>query len=468
MPDLGRRTLRSGKEFSSYDLAVGAPLEPAAFFDVEECLPHDVLIDEPLPVPGEPIQTTAFCVNLAPQPTTSIPTPSTSSAPSALKLGSKRRRQERRNAASPLSTDTVPAVGVKSAAVKHRESALKQTIKVELDASELSHSKPAWIGLRSAEGQHENGMGGRSYTKEEIEALTGTSDLRYINWLGRISLPIVDSKGRIIAVLGGMPADTVGWKRVTDSAAQMLAERVVEGSFTTDQLYHRRAQEPYPSLSRGISHGGGQGEPGELCNNDANTLLTDDFLRAECFQRLAGFANCLFALFAPILFAFYQAQMALIAAWRPTLRWNFARSVFAACTFNFGPHAITVPHLDFGNLSWGWCAITALGWFNPDLGGHLILWDLKLVIRFPPGSTILLPSAIIRHSNVPVAAHERRYSFTQYTAGGLFRWIRNGFQTEEAFEKSATKTAKAARDAAAATRWAEGVAMFSTVDSLKK
>ncbi|KAJ7797688.1 hypothetical protein B0H13DRAFT_2392045 [Mycena leptocephala] len=191
--------------------------------------------------------------------------------------------------------------------------------------------------------------------------------------------------------------------------------------------------------------------------------MTDELLREECFQRLAGFANCLFATFAPSLFAFYQTQMAMIAQWRPRLRWNFARSVFAACTFNFGPHAITVPHLDFGNLAWGWCAITALGIFDPDVGGHLILWDLKLVIRFPPGSTILIPSAIIRHSNVPIGFHERRFSFTQYTAGGLFRWIRNGFQTDEAYQASATAEEKVTRRAEDSRRWEEGVAMYRTV-----
>jgi hypothetical protein len=153
----------------------------------------------------------------------------------------------------------------------------------------------------------------------------------------------------------------------------------------------------------------------------------------------------------------------MIAQWRPRLRWNFAHSVFAACTFNFGPHAITVPHLDFGNLSWGWCAITALGDFDPDIGGHLILWNLKLVIRFPPGSTILIPSAIIRHLNVPVATHEKRYSFTQYTAGGLFRWIRNGFRTDEAFEQSASAEEKVVRRAEDARRWEAGVAMYSSI-----
>ncbi|KAJ6492731.1 hypothetical protein C8R47DRAFT_975578 [Mycena vitilis] len=281
----------------------------------------------------------------------------------------------------------------------------------------------------------------------------------------RLSIPIVDSCGRIIAVLGGMPADVEGWKVVTDTAAQLLERKAADGSFTTEQLHHRRAQEPYPSLSRGISHGGGQTEPGELRHSATNMRLTDELLRDASFQRLAGFADCLFRVFAPVLYAFYQTQMALIASWRPSLRWNFARSVFAACTFNFGPHAITVPHLDFGNLAWGWCAITALGAFDPDVGGHLILWDLKLVIRFPPGSTILLPSALIRHSNVPVAAHERRYSFTQYTAGGLFRWIRNGFQTDEAFESSATRKQREARQEEGAGRWEAGVAMFSTLDS---
>ncbi|KAF8158818.1 hypothetical protein K438DRAFT_1986230 [Mycena galopus ATCC 62051] len=36
-------------------------------------------------------------------------------------------------------------------------------------------------------------------------------------------------------------------------------------------------------------------------------------------------------------------------------------------------------------------------------GGHLILWDVKAVVEFPSGALILLPSATIAHSNVPVA-----------------------------------------------------------------
>lgn len=173
----------------------------------------------------------------------------------------------------------------------------------------------------------------------------------------------------------------------------------------------------------------------------------------------------LFALWAPLLFTFYQANLLLLDGWK-LIRRNFAGSVFAACTFNFGPRAITAPHLDFANLSWGWCAITALGDFDPDVGGHLILWDLRLVIRFPPGSTILLPSALIRHSNVGIRAHEHRSSFTQYTAGGLFRWVRNGFKTDEDFEISSSASEKAARNAENKGRWEEGMKMFSVIDEL--
>lgn len=48
------------------------------------------------------------------------------------------------------------------------------------------------------------------------------------------------------------------------------------------------------------------------------------------------------------------------------------------------------------------------------------------VIEFPAGSTILLPSVAIAHSNTPIGPGERRCLFTQYTFGGLFRWAARG------------------------------------------
>ncbi|KAJ7785441.1 hypothetical protein B0H14DRAFT_2400606 [Mycena olivaceomarginata] len=283
--------------------------------------------------------------------------------------------------------------------------------------------------------------------------------------MSRLPIPIIDSQRRVVTVLGGMPRDTDGWKKLTDRAAALLRERLPRIRLTNERLHQCRALDSFPALARGWSHGGGQTEPGELCNNVANTQLTDELLSHTYFQQLAGFANILLAMWAPLLFAYYSAQMALLARWKP-MRRNFPCSVFAACTFNFGPCAICPPHLNFANLAWGWCAITALGDFDPDIGGHLILWDLRLVIRFPPGATILLPSAAIHHSNIPIRDHEHRCSFVQYTAGGLFRWVHNGFnKTDESWERSVSAEEKM-REEENQRRWDEGVQMYSVLDEI--
>ncbi|KAF7366129.1 hypothetical protein MVEN_00489700 [Mycena venus] len=130
--------------------------------------------------------------------------------------------------------------------------------------------------------------------------------------------------------------------------------------------------------------------------------------------------------------------------WNKTLRRNFLPTVlvFAAATFNFGLPTITYPHLNFANLAWGWCAITALGNFDPDKGGHIILWDLKLIIRFPPGCTIFIPSALIRHSNTSIQPHEKHFSFTQYTAAGIFRFVDNRFHSDTSINASGLTAAE--------------------------
>jgi len=106
----------------------------------------------------------------------------------------------------------------------------------------------------------------------------------------------------------------------------------------------------------------------------------------------------------------------------------FSNSVFACATFNFGPRVVCHPHRDGLNLAYGWCAVTALGTFDHTKGGHLVLPELRLAIQFPTGSTLFIPSAIFTHYNLPIAASESRSSFTQFSAGGIFRWIAYGFQ----------------------------------------
>ncbi|KAJ7608146.1 hypothetical protein FB45DRAFT_763583 [Roridomyces roridus] len=281
----------------------------------------------------------------------------------------------------------------------------------------------------------------------------------------RLTIPIVDSKRRIIALLGGEPRDKERWKLVVDGAAKEMEQREECIRLSAREYQHRRAQEEYAALTRGPSFGTGQTEPGDLHTNVANTAVTDELMHHKFFLDIVGFTMLLMSIYAPRLFARYQKCKDDLLAWKQ-LRWNFDCSVLAACTWNFG-RAVTRPHRDFGNLAPGWCPVTALGDYNPDLGGHIILWELRLIIRFPPGSTIFIPSAIITHSNTPIQPHEKRHSFTQFTSGALFRWVANGNRTDDDFLATASPEEKAQRDQAAGTRWEDGLGFFSTLDELE-
>jgi hypothetical protein len=113
----------------------------------------------------------------------------------------------------------------------------------------------------------------------------------------------------------------------------------------------------------------------------------------------------------------------------------------------------------------GWCAIQALGKFDATKGGHLVLWDLKLVIEFPAGALILLPLATIAHSNVPVQDGEERILFTQFSASGIFRYVDNGCQTANELVESSPEEYDRLMDLKAA-RWEKGLSLLSTLDEL--
>ncbi len=140
--------------------------------------------------------------------------------------------------------------------------------------------------------------------------------------------------------------------------------------------------------------------------------------------------------------------------------------VYACRSLNFGPQTATFPHYDVANLSHSWCSITALGNFNAQEGGHLVLWDLGIYADFPAGSTVLIPSSVMCHSNTPIKSHEHRESIVQYTAGGLFRWVENGFMSNKAWEAKATEEERTERKRQQSQRWEKGCRMFMKIEEL--
>lgn len=96
----------------------------------------------------------------------------------------------------------------------------------------------------------------------------------------------------------------------------------------------------------------------------------------------------------------------------------------------------------------------------------MVLWDLKLAIRFPSGSTIIIPSAMLRHSNASIGKNQTRYSITQYSTAGLFHWVENGFMKDSSWLKKASKAQKEEREKGVITRWEKGLAMLSKLSEL--
>ena len=90
-------------------------------------------------------------------------------------------------------------------------------------------------------------------------------------------------------------------------------------------------------------------------------------------------------------------------------------------------------------MAYGWCSITALGNFNSKIGGLLVLLDLQFAIELPAGSSILIPSAAFTHYNLPIALEESRSSVTQFSAGGIFRWIAYGHQFKRVAESNSVQ-----------------------------
>ncbi|KAI0039025.1 hypothetical protein FA95DRAFT_1474561, partial [Auriscalpium vulgare] len=277
---------------------------------------------------------------------------------------------------------------------------------------------------------------------------------------------IVDSEKRVLAYLIGAPHGDPKYKDLAPRASAAMDEAQKDCKLTVEQHGNGRGQ--YPVLSTGFSFGGGPRTPFNIPQASPNhKRALDRLVRHPSFVRYAGQANAGVSTGAPLMYQYLDNVLVDIQKHDPTLQKPFENSIFPAVTFNFGPRAATVPHRDSRNVPYGWCAITALGNFNYKLGGHLILWDLKLLIEFPPGSTILIPSAILTHSNTAIQPGETRQSFTQHCAGSLVRWWTYGFRTEATMAHEDPDLAQKFRSEAAG-RWKEKLSLFSKVTELRK
>ncbi|KAF7797134.1 hypothetical protein EIP86_008326 [Pleurotus ostreatoroseus] len=295
-----------------------------------------------------------------------------------------------------------------------------------MSASEFERCEGAWIARKSRDAP------ARVMSLDELLAM----GMRLVCWDGRCVLffspifeahelcsrrpkLIVDKFRRIIATLVGRPVNDPTWDTKTmEGLRAALEELRKQLDFGTNMVIpvppggskeNRRGE--FCSATIGVSYGGGQPEPGNLKHEPNNQEAFKKFLENPFVQRVLKFGS------------------------------------------------------DQLNLADGLCWIMANGDYDPTVGGHLILWELGLVVEFPPGATVLIPSAVITHGNVPVREGETRTSMTQYAAGGLFRWVEYGFQTERSLmESGSAHSVKVAGERA--TRWEQTVSLYSEYQSL--
>ncbi|KAF8910495.1 hypothetical protein CPB84DRAFT_1672840, partial [Gymnopilus junonius] len=282
---------------------------------------------------------------------------------------------------------------------------------------------------------------------------------------------LTDNEGRLVTVLAGRPADP-SWHNVVSNVNTSMVHARVTGEENFFYEKHRRGE--FLAVAVGISYGGGQPKPGNLLLPPTKQEIVHELLNNSDIKWISGFQSSTYLPFYfPKVYEDYATNLFPLYEHSPNLQPNFPNiSIYPTCTFNFGPYTTTFEHTDSANVAYGLCAITALGQFNLKKGGHLILFDLKLVIEFPPGSTILIPSSVLRHGNTPIVGEgsgSHHMSFTQYCAGGLFRWVNYGFQTARSLEsKPRGKWLKKAIDGKLADRTASALGLFSTMDSLAK
>ena len=170
-------------------------------------------------------------------------------------------------------------------------------------------------------------------------------------------------------------------------------------------------------------------------------------------------------LWMPDLMKEYTNLQAELLAINSLFKALFPDSPFCAFTMNMGPHTVCIGHRDLWNVVYGTCPIGALGPFNHRTGGHIILHEPKVIIEFRRGDVIFIPSAAVTHENAPILDGEARYSFTMYSAGGLFCYAWCGMRTLKEV-READKALYEKYIAEGTRRWEEGWKKYSTIDDL--
>ncbi|KAJ7838060.1 hypothetical protein B0H14DRAFT_2361914, partial [Mycena olivaceomarginata] len=257
-----------------------------------------------------------------------------------------------------------------------------------------------------------------------------------VHLLHRKTHVILDHKGHIIAVLIAPLIPSEEWDSVVQAATDTMRAAHDKMTFPAGAYHHRCTYgdgEGFPTVVHGFMFGGGREEVGNIkVSSTRNTAATEELLEDLSVIHIANsplHVSLFEALCYPIFADYHRTKQTLLQQ-NPSLWRTFPRNPYTAITFNLGPIAVSPPHTNTSNKADSMCLISMLGDFDPAQGGHLVCWDYDLIIRFPPSCSILIPSAVVTHLNIPIQVGEEHFSIIQYSAGGLFCWVDNSFKSD--------------------------------------
>ncbi|KAL0563426.1 hypothetical protein V5O48_018641, partial [Marasmius crinis-equi] len=331
----------------------------------------------------------------------------------------KRKKKNRLGALLCQDSNVLETIARKQAA-RHFKTATENPNKNEAPASELRESSAStgYIGKPRAPLPAQKW----EYMLEELHE-DGTHNFQLIkkaNYTQYVPCP-KDKKIHVVITPG--PKDKK-WEGKMKDGASFLKEVAPECKFNNEP--GRRGT--VNSINYSISMGNRQPKPMTLNDQGVKLKRIMERIRLHpAFISLAGFMSTTFLAWGPLLFLYYADTTGALLEKYPELTLPFYNSIFVAFTVNFGPQT-QEPGIrmvcDHGSRQ-----------LDYTKGGHLVLWDLKLIIEFPPGYTIFVPSAVVCHLNTAIQPGKEHFSFTMYSAGDLFRWMEHGFQTETDYHK---------------------------------
>ncbi|VDC00034.1 unnamed protein product [Peniophora sp. CBMAI 1063] len=305
------------------------------------------------------------------------------------------------------------------------------------------------------------------YTVQELKK----RGFKELPWDGNDTIAILDNKNRLICVLLGPPKhlaqeEKLSWEKSMVELAKTLERARAQhaDAFAEDGKHFNHDRGVFAAFATGFTASNGKTGPSNLTYaHTGHRAVAEELLKDGNMRRVAAFASEALAYYFPLVYKHLRERLRALCEVHPELRFPFeGLSIYPTVTFNLGPVSVTYGHNDGTNYAGIPCSITALGSFKAEEGGHLVLFDLRLYIKFPAGRTILLSSAGLRHGNTQLAPGDKRYSVTQYCQGSLIRWVAYGFRKSGDF----TEAEKNEMDEAASEGWAAQLGRFSTWKSL--